>query len=71
MKPLKFNYTRPKPKKKRQIIRLISKDHTIYPELVKAEAEKLNKIINQSEVDKPDINPSENTDEPQPAISGQ
>lgn len=31
------------------IIRLISKDHTIYPELIKAEAEKLNKIIKESE----------------------
>lgn len=60
MKPLKFNYTRFETKKKRQVIRVITRDHAIYADLVKAEAEKLNKIINQIEVDKPDINPSEN-----------
>jgi hypothetical protein len=47
MSKLKFNYTKAKPKKKHRVIRLITPDHSIYPELLKAREEQLQKQIEE------------------------
>ena len=49
MSKLKFNYTKAKPKQKHRVIRLITPDHSIYPELLKARDEQLQKQIKEKE----------------------
>ena len=44
MKKLKFKYTHKKPQKKPQVIRIITRDHSIYPEVVAQKRKQLEEL---------------------------